>query len=115
MDELLRMPDESEAIDRLRALRAEHMRQQLSKRHEAIVCAAHAQRLTRLFARARESPCLLKELKLSIVTQRFPTVRSLLLECYDVDDTAFDWNAHLDALEKALEADFFLLASLQTM
>jgi hypothetical protein len=109
MDELLRMPDESEAIDRLRALRAEYMRQQLSERHEAIVRDAHAQRLRRMFASAREAHCSLKELKLSIVTQRFPTVRSLVLERYDVDDTAFDWNAHLDALERALEAD--LLAS----
>jgi hypothetical protein len=63
-----------------------------------------------MFASARESPCSLKELRLSIVTQRFPTVRSLVLECYeDVDD----WNAHLDALERALEAD--LLASSQKL
>ena len=103
MDELLRMPDEGEAIDRLRALRAEYMRQQLSARHEAIVRDAHAQRLRRMFASARESPCSLKELRLSIVTQRFPTVRSLILENYA--DATMDWNAHLDALEQALEAD----------
>jgi hypothetical protein len=109
MDELLRMPDESEALDRLRALRAEYMRQQLSELHEAIVRDAHAQRLRRMFASAREAHCSLKELKLSIVTQRFPTVRSLVLERYeDVDD----WNAHLDALERALEAD---LASSQKL
>jgi hypothetical protein len=46
------------------------------------------------------------------LTQRFPTVRSLVLERYDVDDTAFDWDAHLDALERALEAD---LASSQKL
>jgi hypothetical protein len=108
MDELLRMPDES---DRLRAQRDEYMCQELIENLKATVRVHIAQRLRCIFASAREDHCRLKEPRLSFFTQRFPTVHSLVLESYDVDDTAFDWSAHLDVLERALEAD--LLASSQ--
>ena len=107
MDELLRMPDES---DRLRAQRDAYMCQELIEDLKATARLHVAQRLRCIFASAREDHCRLKEPRLSFLTQRFPTVHSLVLERYeDVDD----WNAHLDALERALEAD--LLASSQKL
>ena len=97
MDELLRIPDESDAIDRLRALRAEHARQALRARHVAIVREAHAARLRRLLANA--TPQTLEGLETSIVAVHFPTVRAVALERHA------DWEAHLAALERALETD----------
>ena len=108
MDELLRMPDEGDAIDRLRALRAEHARQALQARHESIVFDAHASRLRRLIASARASKQtrflqeVIAPLKTSIVTVRFPSVRAVVLEEYTDD---LDWEAHLAALEAAIAAD----------
>ena len=96
MDELLRIPDESDAIDRLRALRAEHARQALRARllllsvFEDVIAALRCDAAT---------PQTLEGLDKSNVAVHFPTVRAVALERHA------DWEAHLAALNCALEAD----------
>jgi hypothetical protein len=109
LDELLRMPDEAEAMQRLRALRVEHMRRTLQAQHVSIVREAHAQRVRKLLARVRAdtSPvALLNEciapLRSSTIAARFPAFQRAVRAHYP---DAFEWEAHLDALDAALDLE----------
>ena len=119
LEALLCLPDEEEAFQRLRAMRAERMRATLRTRHDELVRDAQAGRIRGLIARVRDACAEASEpshvahildetiapLHHAAIAVRFPTVQRTVLRAAYPTTPAFEWKAHLSALEAALATD----------